>query len=142
MALHDRHGEDVRQVINRTMSDCTTASVEDCTRELVDGLANMHAEDAELHEVVSAAVPEGAIGFISALQASFEQVISRAEQDRYTHDEAKRMLFVLPHMVEALVHGVAHQSRAVISRDAAKDEAVRTVLVYLNSCQGGHTSNY
>ena len=52
------------------------------------------------------------------------------------------MLFVLPHMVEALVHGVAHQNRAVLSRNAAKDEAIRTVLVYLNSCQGGHPSHY
>jgi hypothetical protein len=52
------------------------------------------------------------------------------------------MLFVLPHMVEALVHGVAHHKQAVISRDLAKDEAIRTVLVYLNSCQGGQTNHY
>gem|GEM_PF-5405164 len=68
--------------------------------------------------------------------------ISFAEQDRYTPDETERMLFVLPNMVEALVHGVAHQSRAVLSRKAAKDEAIRTVLVYLNSCQGGHPTPY
>ena len=48
------------------------------------------------------------------------------------------MLFVLPHMVEALVHGVAHQKQA-ISRERTKDEAIRTVAVYLNSCQGGAT---
>jgi AcrR family transcriptional regulator len=139
-ALHDRHVDDVRLVIERTMADCTSASLEDFTRELVEGLANVHTEDAELHEIVSGAVPEGALGFKRALQATFEQVISRAEQDRHTPDEAKRMLFVLPHMVEALVHGVARQHRAVISRNAAKDEAIRTVLVYLNSCQGGHPS--
>jgi AcrR family transcriptional regulator len=141
-ALYDRHVDEVRQLIERTMADCTSASLEDFTRELVEGLANVHAEDAELHEIVSGAVPEGAHGFKSALQTIFEQVISRAEQDRYTPDEAKRMLFVLPHMVEALVHGVADQNRGVISRNAAKDEAIRTVLVYLNSCQGGHPSHY
>jgi hypothetical protein len=37
---------------------------------------------------------------------------------------------------------VAHQKQAVISRDLAKDEAIRTVLLYLNSCQGGHPSHY
>ena len=141
-ALYDRHVDDVRHVIQRTMADCTSASLEDFTRELVEGLANVHTEDAELHEIVSGAVPEGAHGFRSALQAIFEQMISRAEQDCYTPDEGKRMLFVLPHMVEALVHGVAHQNRAVLSRNAAKDEAIRTVLVYLNSCQGGHPSHY
>jgi len=141
-ALYDRHVDEVRQVIQRTMADCTSASVEDFTRELVEGLAIVHTEDAEVHEIFSSAVPEGGHGFKSALQAVFEQVISRAEQDRYPPDGAKRMLFVLPHMVEALVHGVAHQNRAVISPNAAKDEAIRTVLVYLNSCQGGHPSHY
>jgi AcrR family transcriptional regulator len=141
-ALHDRHVDDVRQVIERTLVDCTSASLEDFTRELMGGLANLHAKDAELHEIVSAAVPVSARGFKSALQATFGQVISLAEQDRYTPDEAKRMLFVLPHMVEALVHGVAHQQQAIISRDGAKDEAIRTVLVYLNSCQGGHPVHY
>ena len=87
-------------------------------------------------------MPEGTRGFESALQTSFEQVISRAEQDRYTPDETRRILFVLPNMVEALVHGVADQNRPVISRNAAKDEAIRTVLVYLNSCQGGQTNHY
>jgi hypothetical protein len=124
------------------MADCTSASLEDFTRELVESLAIVHTENADLHEIVSAAVPARAHGFKSALQAMFEQVISCAEQDRYTPDEAKRMLFVLPHMVEALVHGVADQNRGGILRSAAKDEAIRTVLVYLNSCQGGHPSHY
>ncbi len=141
-ALYDRHVDEVRHVIQRTMADCTSASLEDFTRELVERLAIVHTENADLHEIVSAAVPAGAHGFKSALQAMFEQVISRAEQDRYTPDEAKRMLFVLPHMVEALVHGVADQNRGVISRNAAKDEAIRTVLVYLNSCPGGHPGHY
>jgi AcrR family transcriptional regulator len=141
-ALYDRHVDEVRHVIERTMADCTSASLEDFTRELMDGLANVHAEDAELHEIVSAAVPQGAHAFKSALHATFEQVISPADPDLYTPDEAKRMLFVLPHMVEALVHGAAHQKQAVISREGAKDEAIRTVLVYLSSCQGGHTSHY
>jgi len=142
MALHERHVDGVRHVIERTITDCASASLEEFTRELVEGLANVHTQDAELHELVSVAVPESAGGFKRALHATFEQVISPSKQDRYAADETARMLFVLPHMVEALVHGVAHQNRAVISRNAAKDEAIRTVLVYLNSCQGGHTSHY
>jgi AcrR family transcriptional regulator len=141
-ALHDRHVDEVRQVLERTMGDCASASLEDFTRELVEGLAHVHAEDAELHEIVAGVVPEAAHGFKSALESVFERVISGAEQDRYGADEGKRMLFVLPNLVEALVHGVAHQKRAVISRDTAKDEAIRTVLVYLNSCQGGHPLPY
>src|SRR4051794_7394160 len=76
-ALYDRHVDEVRHVIERTMADCTSASLEDFTRELVEGLANVHSEDAELHEIVSGTVPEGARGFKSALQTSFERMISR-----------------------------------------------------------------
>ena len=141
MALHDRHVDGVRHVIERTMTHCTSASLEEFTRELVERLANVHSEDAELHELVSVSVRGGATGFKSALQAVFEQVISPTKQDRYAPEDTKRMLFVLPHMVEALVHGVT-QKQAVISRDLAKDEAIRTVLLYLNSCQGGHPSHY
>jgi AcrR family transcriptional regulator len=141
MALHDRHVDRVRHVIEGTMTDCTSVSLEEFTRELVERLANVHSEDAELHELVSATVPGGANGFKSALRAVFEQVISPAKQDRYTPEDTKRMLFVLPHMVEALVHGVAHQKQAS-SRERAKDEAIRTVAVYLNSFQGGHPARY
>jgi AcrR family transcriptional regulator len=140
-ALHDRHVDGVRQVIERTMIDCCAASLEELTRELVERLANVHAEDAELHEVISVAVPGSADGFKSALWTTFQQVISPTRQDRYTAEEAERMLFVLPQMVEALVHGVAHQKQA-LSRARAKDEAIRTVAVYLNSYRDGHASRY
>jgi AcrR family transcriptional regulator len=140
-ALHDRHVDRVRHVIERTMTLCTSASLEEFTRELVERLANVHSEDAELHELVSVAVPGGANGFKRALHATFEQVMSPTKQDRYTPEEIERMLFLLPHMVEALVHGVAHQKQA-ISRERAKDEAIRTVAVYLNSFQGGHSTRY
>lgn len=140
-ALHDRHVDDVRNVIERTVADCASAPLEDLTADLVERLADVHAKDAELHEMVSSAVPSSKRGFTRALQSTFEKVISPAEPDRYTRDQAERMLFVLPQMVEALVHGVAHQEVA-IARGRAKDEALRTVAVYLNSVQGAHPSRY
>jgi AcrR family transcriptional regulator len=134
-ALHDRHVKGVRQVIERTMAHCASASLEAFTGELVEGLADLHLQDAELHEIVSIPALEGGDGFKSALHATFERMISPAQQDRYTAEETGRMLSVLPPMVETLVHGVAHQKQA-ISRIRAKDEAIRTIAFYLNSFQG------
>jgi len=51
---------------------------------------------------------------------------------RAVGDEAKRMLFVLPNLIESLVHGLALRP-PLISLASAKEEAVRTVLVYLDS---------
>lgn len=141
MALHDRHAERVRHALEGTMIDCAAVSVDDLTRELVERVANVHSEDAELHELISDAVPGSANGFKRALRAVFEQVLSPTKQDHYAPEDTKRMLFVLPHLVEALVHGVAHQQQA-ISRERAKDEAIRTVALYLKSVQGGHLSRY
>lgn len=141
-ALHDRHVDDVRQVIEQTTAACASAPLKEFTRELVHGLVNVHADIAELHEVVSSAVPESALGFKNALHHTFGWVLSRADQNRYSLDETERMLFVLPRMVESLVHGAAHQARASLSRDGAKSEAIRTVLVYVNSFQSSAPKHY
>ena len=140
-ALHERHVDGVRKVIERTKSDCSSASLDDVSRELLERLADLHAEDAELHEFVSAAVPGSERGFKRALHATFEQLITPSKQDRYSAEETERMLFVLPPMVVALVHGVAHQPQAS-ARVRAKDEAIRTVSGYLSSYRGSRLSRY
>lgn len=141
-ALHDRHVDDVRQVIEQTTVACASEPLEEFTRELVHGLVNVHGDIADLHEVVSSAVPESALGFRNALHDTFGRALSRADQHRYSLDEKERMLFVLPRMVESLVHGAAHQARAALSRDGATSEAIRTVLVYVNSFQGSALTRY
>jgi AcrR family transcriptional regulator len=141
-ALHDRHVDDVQLVIGQTTAAYASAPLEEFTRELVQGLVNVHAEVAELHEIVSSAVPESAPGFKNALHHTFGRILSRADPERYSLNETERMLFVLPRMVESLVHGAAHQARAALSRDGARNEAIRAVLVYVNSFQGSAPKHY
>ena len=131
-ALHDRHVDDVRQVIGQTTAAYAAAPLREFTAELVQGLVNVHVDAAELHEIVSSAVPEGALGFRNALHHTFGRVLSRADHERYSLDETERMLFVLPRMVESLVHGAVHQV-PILSPDVVRSEAIRTVQVYVNS---------
>ena len=142
MVCHENSAQrpPMRRVIKQTTTDCASAPLEEFARELVLGLVDAHAEVAELHDVVAAAVPQSALSFKNALHQTFGQVLSRADDpERYSSDEAERMLFVLPRMVESLVHGGA---RAPLSRAGAKSEAIRTVLVYVNSFQGGAPKHY
>ena len=125
-ALHERHVDEVRRVIERALAGRASGSLEDFARTLAEGLADVHAADPELHQLVTALVPEGPAGFRAALRETFEQVVAA------TDDETKRMLFVLPNLIESLVHGLA-QRPPLISLESAKEEAVRTVLVYLGS---------
>jgi len=138
-ALHDRHVEEVRRVIEQTTTDCVAAPLEEFTGEFVLGLAEAHADDAELHDLVASAVPQSALGFRTALHQTFGQVLSRSDPDRYSADETERMLFVLPHMVESLVHGGA---RAGLSHDGARSEAIRAVLAYVRSFRGDAPKHY
>jgi AcrR family transcriptional regulator len=132
-ALYDRHVDEVQRIIKQTMADFASAPLDEFARELVLGLVNAHTEVPELHDVVTSAVPLSALGFKNALHRTFGQAISSADDpERYSLDATERMLFVLPGMVESLVHGGA---RANLSRDGAKGEAIRTVQVYMNSFQ-------
>jgi AcrR family transcriptional regulator len=138
-AVHDRHVEEVRRVIEQTTTDCASAPLEEFARELVLGLVNAHAEVAEVHDVVASAVPQSAQGFKKALHQTFGHVLSRADgPERYSIDETERLLFVLPRVVESLVHGGV----GGLSRVSAKSEAIRTVLVYVNSFRGGAPKQY
>lgn len=120
-ALHERHVEDVHDVIEHAMAE--RGSLDAFTRALVEGLADLHAADPELHELVSEQVPEGSLGFRRALRATYERVTS-----------SERVLFVLPNVIEALVHGIP-QRPGPLALASVRDEAVRTVLACLASCQ-------
>jgi AcrR family transcriptional regulator len=114
-ALHKRHIEEVRRVISGAVDEYS-GSLREFTRVLVEGLADLHIADPELHELISTEVSDSPIGFRSALRNTFERVTS-----------SERTLFVLPNVIEALVHGIA-QRPPLISPACAKQEAVQTVL--------------
>ena len=126
-ALHERHVEDVRQVIERAIAEHASStresqtSLDTFTQALVEGLADLHAAEPELHELVSEQVPEGPLGFRRALRETFERVTS-----------SERMLFVLPNVIEALVHGISQRPLPIAT--AVKEEAVRTALTCVESC--------
>jgi AcrR family transcriptional regulator len=125
-ALHQRHVDEVSRVIERVLAERASGSLEDFTRALVEGLADVHAADPELHQLVTALVPEGPAGFRAALHETFEHLIVPDDE------KSRRILFVLPNLIESLVHALAERP-SFISLESAKDEAVRTVLVYLES---------
>lgn len=131
-ALHGRHVTEVSQVIDRAVAN-STSSFEEFARSLVAMLVEVHARDPELHDIISAAVPESAVGLRNALRATFEEAISSGRFGHFDEEVANRMLFVLPNMVEGLVHGAARPGPS-ISIENAREEAIRAVLLYLAAC--------
>jgi AcrR family transcriptional regulator len=125
-ALHERHVGEVREVIDRTLVEYAALPIEDFTTALVQGLIDVHAADPELHRLVTALVPEGPSEFRVALQKTFERVPSVSDV------ETKQRLFVLPDLIESLVHALADR-HPLISLASAKEAAVRAVRAFLDA---------
>lgn len=122
-ALHERHVEDVRSVLHRHIALYGSSSFNALVVGLVEELVDLHSVDTELHQLISAAINEGPEHFRTALRAAFAGAITQCGAKNMD-----RILFVLPNLVEGVVHGVTLSP--LTSRDA-KGEAVKATLAYL-----------
>lgn len=122
-ALHERHVWDVRDVLERKIAAHKSSSFSAFAVDLVEELVDLHAVDAELHRLISVSMNEGPEHFRGALRAAFAEAIVQCGSEN-----ANRILFVLPNLVEGVVHGVTLSPLAC--RDA-KGEAVKATLAYL-----------
>lgn len=121
-ALHQRHVEEVREVIEQAIAAHGSAPVEDFLCALVQGLMDAHDADPRLHEIVANAVPESTLGFRRALLEAFERVLP-----------ASPRRVVLAHLVEALVHGGVAQRALDTPLADLKREAVQAVRAYVSA---------
>lgn len=133
-AVHERHVEDVRVRLKRAMAQRESTTFQEFAACLVEGLTDAHAAEPELHELVSAAVPASSFGFKRALQLTFEGAIPTTDESPLGLPARERMLFVLPNLVEALVHAVP-RARPPFTAECAKGEVIRTVLQYVESAR-------
>ncbi|RUL68682.1 TetR/AcrR family transcriptional regulator [Dyella choica] len=124
-ALHERHVGDVRNMLERHMAAHKSSSFSELVVDLVEELVDLHSVDAPLHEVISASVNEGPEHFRHALRAVFEPAIAQRGPENM-----HRILFVLPSLVEGVVHGAALSPFTIRE---AKGEAVKATLAYLSA---------
>ena len=124
-ALHERHVGDVRNILERYIAAHKSSSFSELVVDLVEELVDLHSVETELHQLISASVNEGPEHFRRALRAAFEQVIARCRSENMN-----RILFVLPSLVEGVVHGVTLSPFALRE---AKGEAVKATLAYLSA---------
>ena len=135
-ALHDRHVDQIESVVAGVLLEHESSSLEEFVSALIEALITAHEGNIELHSVMVLAVPNGVEG-TRDLEVLLRSAFRRALTSRFAEDksprEMDRMLFVLPHIVEALAHGAAYWRPPRLSMAAAKEEAVRAVVAYLRS---------
>ena len=135
-ALHDRHVDEISRLIDERLVSYAAAPIGDFVRALIEALVEAHAADPEFHELMTTTVPhgvEGARALDVRLRGVFKLALTSRAWPKRDGRDLNRMLFVLPNMVEALSHGAAYRRPPGLSVTAAKDEAVRAVLAYLDT---------
>lgn len=129
-ALHERHGEEIRQLIEFTVASHATSSLGTLLLSLMEGLVDAHADDPVLHELLAREIPlrvDGAPGLRLALRA----ILSDRAQELTPSRDVDRALFIVPNMMDALAHEAVLSRPPQLSLADAKDEAVRAVSEYL-----------
>jgi AcrR family transcriptional regulator len=135
-ALHERHIEEIDRVVEQTLVQNATASLDELMRAMVEAMIDAHANDPELYEALFMQVPHranGAQDFTTRLHGAFRLAIAARSGEFRSPVDLDKMVFVVTHMVESLSHGVVLRRPVGLSLGAAKEEAVRAVLAYLHA---------
>lgn len=125
-ALHERHVGDARHILERNVAAHNSSSFSEFAVDLVEELVDLHSVDTGLHQLISASVNENPEHFRRALRAAFE----KAALAQCGSENMNRILFVLPNLIEGVVHGV---TLSPFTSREAKGEAVKATLAYLSA---------
>jgi AcrR family transcriptional regulator len=135
-ALHRRHVEEIDRLIEKTLIEHATSSLDDLMRAMVEAMVDAHTGDPELYQVMMTLVPHGVDGtraFPVRLHNAFRLAIASRQRELKRRKDLDKVVFVVANMVDALSHGAVLRRPEGLSLAAAKQEAVRAVLAYLHT---------
>ena len=135
-ALHRRHVQEIDRLIESTLIEHATSSLDDLMRAMVEAMVDAHTGDPELYQLMMTLVPHGVDGtpaFPVRLHNAFRLAIASRQRELKRRKDLDKMVFVVTNMVDALAHGAVLRRPEGLSLAAAKEEAVRAVLAYLHA---------
>jgi AcrR family transcriptional regulator len=133
-ALHQRHIDAIDRLINATLVEHASSSLDEMIRAMIDAMIDAHTIDPELYDLLVSEVPHRADGtrdFAVRLHGAFRLAIS--SKARNLRRDEDKIVFVVANMVESLSHAAALRRPPGLSLKDAKNEAVRAVLAYLHA---------
>jgi len=135
-ALHGRHIEEIDGLIQRTLLENASSSLEGLLRAVIDAMIEAHAGDPALYHLLFAEVPhraDGAKEFAVRLHGVFRLAIAARAQELRKGRNLDALAFVTANMVESLSHAALFQRSTDLSLTDRKKEILRAVLSYLHS---------
>jgi AcrR family transcriptional regulator len=136
VALHGRHIDEIDRIIQSTLIEHASSSLEELLCAMVDAMIRAHVSDPELHELLATEVPHRADGtrhFAARLHGAFGLAIASRSHELKRGRDFDSQAFVVAHMVEALSHGALSRRPTSLSLAEAKAEIVRAAMAYLHA---------
>jgi len=135
-ALHRRHVEEIDRLVENTLIEHATSSLDELMRAIVEAMVEAHTGDPEVYQLMMTLVPHGVDGtpdFPVRLHNAFRLAIAPRAKGLKRRKDLDKIVFVVTNMVDALSHGAVLRRPEGLSLAAAKEEAVRAVLAYLHA---------
>ena len=107
IALHRRHIEQMDRLVERTLVENATSSLEDLMRAMVNAMIDTHSGDPEFYQLLMVEVPHRADGsqdFAVRLDGAFRLAIAAKGRSR-TENELDKAAFIVANMMDGLCHG-------------------------------------
>jgi AcrR family transcriptional regulator len=135
-ALHARHIEQMKMVMERALERAMTASLDAGLTELIEGAVEAHRVDADLHgvfeqQLAGLDVVNPHDSFDQVLEDRVYLLLSR-HRDELNVPDLRLAAFMLIHSTHALIHTIVKQRPKGVSLKTATAEIVRLTLGYLS----------
>jgi AcrR family transcriptional regulator len=136
-ALHTRHIEQMRAVMEAALTRAMTVSLDDGFTGLIEAAVEAHRIDADLHGVLEQQL--AGLGVVTAHDKFDQALEDRVVQllawhrDEITVTDLRLAAFMLVQSSHALIHTVVRQRPKGVTLKAATVEIVRLMRGYLHS---------
>jgi AcrR family transcriptional regulator len=124
-ALHDRHADSIRELIDRVIVEQANAPLQRQLTSLVTALIDAHAIDPELYRALSRELPGGSgdDALADRLRNALQLILpAKLRRDAF--------VFTLAHLIAAVAHAAVQHP---VDLKKARDEAVRAVIAYVRA---------
>jgi AcrR family transcriptional regulator len=135
VALHERHIQEIDRLVESTLVEHASSSLDALIRAMIEAMVDAHASDPELYDLLMNEVPhrtEGTRDFAGRLHGAFRLAVTARASELRQHRDLDTVVFIVIHMVDALSHAAVLRRPAKLSLTAAREEAVRAILAYLH----------
>jgi AcrR family transcriptional regulator len=136
VALHQRHVQDIDDLIEAKLVENATAPLGQFVRAIVEAMVDAHTIDPELYDELYKQVPhqtDDTQDFAVRLHKTFRLALASRMKELPPVRDLDTVAFIVSHMVDSLSHGAVLRRPPGLSLTAAKEEAVHAILAYLQS---------